>query len=53
MSWIEGSKNQVNPQTKPRAGESTSMLEEMLRTGLLPSDVDVLKLSGPALRERQ
>ncbi len=52
-SWIEGSKNPVNPLTKPHAGESTRILEEMLRSGLLPCDVDIVKHYGPALREEQ
>ncbi len=53
VSWIEGSKNPANPLTKPHAGDSTSILEEMLRSGLFAMRRDVLKHYGTALRGGQ
>ena len=51
ISWIEGKKSPADPLTKPLAGDTTGILEDMLSTGRLPCYVDVLRNYGTALQE--
>ena len=49
--WIPGVQNPADPLTKPLAGGTTDILEEMLATGRLVFDVEDLRNIGVALRE--
>lgn len=51
VSWIAGKKNPADPLTKPHAGETAGILTEMLVSGRLPSDINVLRCYGKALDE--
>lgn len=50
---IQDNKNPADALTKTLAGETTAILEEMLCTGVLLSDVDNAKGYGDALKEAQ
>ena len=53
VSWVAGKMNPADPLTKPHAGETAGILTEMLATGRLPCDINVLRCYGKALQEEQ
>ena len=53
LSWVAGKMNPADPLTKPHAGETAGILTEMLATGRLPCDINVLRCYGKALQEEQ
>ena len=53
VSWIAGKDNPADPLTKPLAGGTTAILEEILATGILPCDIDKMRDYGKVLREEQ
>ena len=51
VSWIAGTKNPSDCLTKALAGGTAGILEEMLASGKLLSDIDVLNTYGRAKDE--
>lgn len=51
--WVPGTQNPADPLTKPLAGQTTSILEEMLANGKLVHDVNDLRGIGVARREEE
>ena len=51
VSWVEGKLNPSDCLTKPLAGETSGLLEQMLASGKLPVDVDIIGNYGRFLEE--
>jgi len=53
VCWIQGTKNPADALTKPLAGETTGILEEMMSTGTILTAIDNTKGYGGALKEEE
>lgn len=51
MSWVAGKMNPANPLKKPHEGKTAGILSEMLATGRLPCEINVLRYYGKGLKE--